>query len=113
VVSTIELGSDVKDVFSNKLVPEKLSGYKSKLESIGKDIDNRIDNTLNEMISLSNTMDYYKTEESRNTVSYKMLDQKWNIRRDRLWKLQDDQKVVNHEIQRVTIAIYENPIINK
>jgi hypothetical protein len=113
ILSTIGLGSEVNDVFTDKLSPGKLPGYKSTLESIGKDLDKRIDNTFGEMIDLSNKMSYYKTEESRNTVTYRMLEQKWNIRRDRLFQFQDNQRVINHEIERVTILIYQNPNYQK
>jgi RHS repeat-associated protein len=113
IVCTIGLGSEVNDVITDKLSPGKLARYKSTLESIGKDLNKRIDNTLGEMIDLSNKMSYYKSEDSRNTVTYRMLEQKWNIRRDRLFQLQDNQRVINHEIERVTILIYQNPNYQK
>ena len=110
VISSAFFANDYKNLV--KLEPTKLLGYKSILEDISKKIDNRINNTVDEMIDLKYKMSYVP-EEHRNDISYKMFENKWEINNQRLIELQNDQRTIKHEIERVTILMYENPAIIK
>ena len=97
--------------FERKPISSKLPEYLKTLTEINKDLTNRISNEFKSMIKISNIMESYKETKDTNTISYKILDQKWKIERDKLFDLQDQQRVVKHEINFVNSYLKEHPII--